>query len=151
MIRIICIGKVKESYFKEAILEYQKRISKYTKLEIIELSDSSSSDISKALEVEKEEILRFLSNRDYICSLAIEGKQYDSVAFSEKIEKIFVTYPNITFIIGGSYGLHSAIKEKSHSLLSFSNMTFPHTLFRVLLLEQIYRSYRIQNHETYHK
>lgn len=151
MIRIICIGKVKESYFKEAILEYQKRISKYTKLEIIELSDSSFSDVSKALEFEKEEILRFLSKKDYICSLAIEGKQLDSVSFSKKIENTFVTYPNITFIIGGSYGLHPDIKERSNCLLSFSSMTFPHILFRVLLLEQIYRSYRIQNHETYHK
>lgn len=151
MIRIICIGKVKESYFQEAILEYQKRISKYTKLEIIELPDLCSSDIEKTLELEKKEIMRYLQPRDYICSLAIEGKQYDSITFSKKMEKIFVQFPNLTFIIGGSYGLHADIKEKSHLLLSFSNMTFPHTLFRVLLLEQIYRSYRIQNHESYHK
>lgn len=151
MIKVICIGKIKEDYLKNAIKEYEKRISKYTKLEIIECPDYGNLDIATILEKEKEEILKHIQDRDYLITLEIEGKEIDSVSFSEKIEQSFITHPNILFIIGGSYGLHEQIKCRAHFHLSFSKMTFPHQLFRVLLLEQIYRSFKIINHESYHK
>lgn len=143
MIKIICVGKLKEKYLKDAVLEYSKRISKYTKLEIIELKDS---DINK----EKDEILKYIS-KDYIITLEIEGESLSSLELSEKIDKIFIKNSNICFIIGGSEGLHSDIKKISDYKLSFSKLTFPHQLFRVMLLEQIYRSFKIINNETYHK
>lgn len=143
MIKIICVGKLKEKYLKDAVLEYAKRISKYTKLEIIELKDS---DINK----EKDEILKYIS-KDYIITLEIEGESLSSLELSEKIDKIFIKNSNICFIIGGSEGLHSDIKKISDYKLSFSKLTFPHQLFRVMLLEQIYRSFKIINNETYHK
>lgn len=151
MIKIICVGKIKEEYLRSAIKEYEKRLSKYTKLEIIECSDYGNLDISSILEREKEEIIKYIQDKDYLITLEIEGKELDSVSFSEKIEQIFLTHSNITFIIGGSYGIHEDIKKKSHLHLSFSKMTFPHQLFRVLVLEQIYRSFKIMNHESYHK
>ena len=148
MIKIICIGKIKENYLKEAIKEYQKRLSKYTKLEIIELQDESNE---KALKIESERILKYLKKDDYIITLEIEGKQLTSIELSQKIEKTLITNPNITFIIGGSYGLDDQIKKLSNYSLSFSILTFPHQLFRVFLLEQIYRSFKIMNNENYHK
>ncbi len=144
MIKIICIGKIKEKFYKDAIDEYTKRLSKYTKLDIIELPDSN---ISK----EKELILSHLKEKDYNIALAIEGKEYDSISFSKNLENIFINNSNITFIIGGSDGLDEEIKSKVNELISFSKLTFPHQLFRVILLEQIYRSYRISNNESYHK
>jgi len=150
MIKIICVGKIKEKYLIDAIKEYSKRISKYTKIEIIEVSDVDY-DINKTLETEKNSILKYVDNKDYIITLDIEGNELSSIDFSKKINDIFNHNPNITFIIGGSYGLHNDIKELSNYSLSFSKMTFPHQLFRVMLLEQIYRTYKINNNETYHK
>lgn len=143
MIKIICVGKLKEKYLTDAILEYSKRISKYTKLEIIELKDSNIID-------EKNEILKHI-NKDYVITLEIEGNSISSVDLSKKIDNIFISNPNICFIIGGSDGLHDDIKKLSNYKLSFSTLTFPHQLFRVMLLEQIYRSFKILNNETYHK
>lgn len=151
MIKIICVGKIKEKYWKDAILEYQKRLGKYTKLEIIEVSDSSDSEISKILEQEKEKIEKYIQEKDYVVTLEIEGKMLSSIELSETVDHLQQHYSNITFIIGGSYGLDDSIKHRSNMALSFSKMTFPHQLFRVLLLEQLYRSYRILNHESYHK
>lgn len=151
MIKIICVGKIKEEYFRNAVKEYEKRLSKYTKLEIIECPDYGNLEITTILEKEKEEILKHIQEKDYLITLEIEGKELDSVSFAEKIEKTLVTNSNITFIIGGSYGIHEEIKQKSDFHLSFSKMTFPHQLFRILLLEQIYRSFKIRNHESYHK
>ena len=151
MIKIICIGKIKEKYLKDAILEYTKRISKYTKLEIIELQDYDYDNKQIVLEKEKENIIKHINSRDYIITMQIEGKNISSEDFADKIDKVFVTNPNIVFIIGGSYGLHDDIKKISNFSLSFSKMTFPHQLFRVLLLEQIYRAYKIINNESYHK
>ena len=151
MIKIICIGKIKENYFKEAILEYQKRLSKYTKLEIIELLDVNYKEVDIILEKEKNSILKKIDNKDYVISLAIEGNMLDSIKLSEKIEEIQNKSLNIAFVIGGSYGLHEDVKKRSDYLLSFSKMTFPHQLFRVILLEQIYRCFKIMNNETYHK
>lgn len=151
MIKILCVGKIKESYIKEAIQEYEKRLSKYSKIEIIEVPDISGNPITTILEKEKNELIKHIENKDYIITLEVEGKQITSTEFSEKIDSLLISHPNITFIIGGSHGLHSDIKKRSHYDLSFSKLTFPHQLFRVLLLEQIYRAYKIKNNETYHK
>ena len=151
MIKIICVGKIKEAYLKEAIEEYKKRLSKYTKLEIIELQDINNNNINIILEKEKELILNKISEKDYVITLEIEGKELSSIELSNKIDNILITNSNITFIIGGSYGLHEEIKLRSNFKLSFSKLTFPHQLFRVMLLEQIYRSYKILNNESYHK
>lgn len=143
MIRIICVGKLKEKYLVDACLEYTKRISKYSKIEIIELKDSNIKE-------EKDNILKYI-NKDYIITLEIEGDMVDSPTLAKKIDNIFLNNSNITFIIGGSDGLHDNIKKISNYKLSFSKLTFPHQLFRVMLLEQIYRSFKILNNETYHK
>ena len=150
MIRIICVGKLKEKYIKDALLEYQKRLSKYTKLELIELQDYDG-DISTILKKESEQILKYINDKSYIITLEIEGQELDSVEFSKKIDNVLISNSDITFIIGGSYGLSDDVKNRSNYKLSFSKMTFPHQLFRVMLLEQIYRSYRIINNESYHK
>ena len=144
MIKILCVGKIKQKYLQEAIADYQKRISKYHKLEIIELPDS---DISK----EEEYLLKNINQKDYVITLEIEGKQINSLELAKKIDEVFITNSSITFVIGGSYGLSSKIKELSNFHLSFSSLTFPHGLFRVILLEQIYRAFKILNNESYHK
>lgn len=151
MIRIICVGKIKESYLKEAIISYIKRIRRYEKIEIIEVQESKSDIAYLALEEEKQGILKQFVNREYRITLEIEGKSFSSEAFSSYLTSLYNQNSLITFIIGGSHGLHPQIKEKSNLALSFSKMTFPHQLFRVLLLEQIYRAFKIKNNETYHK
>ena len=144
MIKIICIGKIKEKYFISALEEYIKRLSKYTKLEIIELPDS---DIKK----EKELILKNINYKDYNICLAIEGKEYSSLELAKHLDKTLSINSNITFIIGGSDGIDEEIKNSVNELISFSKLTFPHQLFRIFLLEQIYRCFKINNNETYHK
>ena len=145
MIKIICFGKLKENYLINAVNDYFERINKYHKLEIIELKDS---DIKR----EREDILKYLKKTDYIISLCIEGKNLSTLEFKDKIENLLNTSnSNITFIIGGSDGLDEEIKRSSNELLSFSKLTFPHGLFRGILLEQIYRIFKIMNKETYHK
>lgn len=144
MIKIISIGKIKEKYLKDGMEDYLKRITKYHKINLIELPDSN-------IDSEGNEIIKYLNNKDYIISLAIEGTNLSSEELSKKIDNIFITNPNITFIIGGSNGIREDIKKRSNYLLSFSKMTFPHGLFRLILLEQIYRSFKILNNETYHK
>ena len=144
MIKIICVGKIKEKFYVDALNEYKKRLSKYTKLEIIVLPDSN-------IKQEKELILKNMSFKDYNIVLAIEGNEYNSVKLADHINKLFIENSNITFIIGGSDGVDEEIKSKSNELISFSKLTFPHQLFRVILLEQIYRSFKINNNETYHK
>lgn len=149
MIKIICLGSIKENYLKEAIKEYTKRLSKYTKLEIIELKDEK--DTSNPLKKEKEKIFKHITDKDNIVILDINGKQLTSEEFSEFINKELLNNSNITFIIGSSTGLDNEIKELSNKRISFSKLTFPHQLFRVILLEQIYRSFKILNNESYHK
>ena len=151
MIKIICIGKIKERYMCDAINDYLKRLSKYTKVEIIELNNYNSDNINDILVHEKELILKNIKDKDYVITMEIEGKELNSIEFSKKIEETFNNNSNIDFIIGGSYGLHKDIKNISNYALSFSKMTFPHQLFRLILLEQIYRAYKIQNNEAYHK
>ena len=145
MIKIICLGKLKEKYLCDAVNEYKKRISKYSKIEMIELNDLD--DLKK----EKELIEKHIGNKDYVITLEIEGNSISSVELASKIDNIFNTNSTITFIIGSSTGLHQDIKNRSNYKLSFSKLTFPHQLFRVMLLEQIYRSFKINNNETYHK
>ena len=145
MIKLLCVGKLKEKYLKEAVNDYLKRLSKYTKIELIELKDSNIND-------EKDEILKYIKTSDHIVSLAIEGKELNTIEFKNLIEHNFINgNSNITFIIGGSDGLHDEIKKLSNEKISFSKLTYPHGLFRVILLEQIYRSFKIMNNETYHK
>ena len=151
MIKLITVGQIKEKYLKEAIEEYKKRISKYTNIEIIEVKDEGLVEEEKAKNKEAEKINKHISDRDYLITLEIEGQQMTSPDFAKKIDNILIENSNIVFIIGGSYGLSDKIKNKARLHLSFSKMTFPHQLFRVLLLEQIYRAYKINNNESYHK
>lgn len=157
-ITLITVGKIKEKYLKDAIAEYSKRLSRYCKLEIIEVADEKTPDnASETLEdairsKEAERILKYVKEDAYIVTLEINGKQLSSEELAEKIDKLGVQgVSHITFIIGGSIGLGKEVLDKSHYALSFSKMTFPHQLMRVILLEQIYRSYRIINGEPYHK
>lgn len=152
MIKIICVGKIKERYFNDAINEYKKRISKYSKLEIIEVSDEATNNETITLLKEKERLLKVINKNDYNIALDINGIFVDSIELSEKIDNIFTNQNStITFIIGGSCGLSKEIKDICNLKLSFSKLTFPHQLFRVMLLEQIYRSFKILNNEKYHK
>ena len=144
MIKIICVGKIKEAFYRDAINEYMKRLSKYHKVEIIEVSDSNIRE-------EKELILKRVDKKDYIITMEIEGRENTSIEFANLIDKTLINNSNITFIIGGSDGLDDDIKKLSNYKLSFSKMTFPHQLFRVILLEQIYRCFKIINNESYHK
>lgn len=144
MIKIICIGKLKEKYLIDGVNDYLKRLRKYHKIEIIELPDSN-------IDNEAIEISKHLSKKDYIVALAINGTQLTSPELATKIDKIFITNPNITFIIGGSNGIKNNILNQSNMLVSFSKLTYPHGLFRLILLEQLYRSFKILNNETYHK
>lgn len=145
MIKIIAVGSLKEKYLKSMVEDYYKRITKYHKIELIEAKDSN---ITK----EKDEILKKINKNDYIISLDIYGREYNSIEFKDHLENLFNNgKSNITFIIGGSDGIDDKIKSLSNELISFSKLTFPHGLFRAILLEQIYRSFKIMNNESYHK
>ena len=157
-IKILCVGKIKEKFYRDAIAEYEKRLSRYCKLSIIEVADEKTPDKSsetEELQIKEKEAARLLAHikdNDYVIALAIDGKSFDSVSFSQHLEQLAVSgKSNLVFVIGGSLGLHASILSKCNERLSFSAMTFPHQLMRVILLEQLYRSYRIQNHEPYHK
>ena len=144
MIKIICVGKIKEKYLRDAIIDYMKRLSKYHKVEIVELEDSNISE-------EKNRILKCINNKDYVITLDIEGTMLSSIELADKLNKMFINNSNICFVIGGSCGLDKVVKDRANYSLSFPKLTFPHQLFRVILLEQIYRSFKILNNETYHK
>lgn len=157
-ITILCVGKVKEAYLRDGIAEYSKRLSRYCKLEIIEVADEKTPD--RASEVVEDQIKsvegirmkRYIPDDAWVIALAIEGKQLDSPTLAREIEQIGVrSIGHIMFVIGGSLGLSTDILKRADYKLSFSKMTFPHQLMRMILLEQIYRSYRIINHEPYHK
>ena len=157
-VKILCVGKIKEKFYRDAILEYSKRLSKYCSLEIVEVNDEKTSENSTENEIniikdkEGERILKHIKDKDYAIALAIQGKQQDSVAFSKYIENLGITgNSSICFIIGGSLGLSDAVMKRCNDSISFSKMTFPHQLMRVILLEQIYRAMRIMNNEPYHK
>ena len=145
MIKILCVGKIKEKYLNDLINDYKTRITKYHKIEIIELKDSNITN-------ESNEILNHLNEKDFSICMDINGKEYTSVELSKIIDNTFTSgYGNITFIIGGSDGINDLVKNKCNLRLSFSKLTFPHGLFRGILLEQIYRSFKILNNESYHK
>ncbi len=145
MIKILCVGKIKEGYLQDLINDYLKRISKYHKIEIIELKDDSN------YLKETSNLLEHIKKTDYNIALDIKGKMVTSEEFASIIDKTFLTNSTITFIIGGSLGLNDEIKSKCQQIISFSHLTFPHGLFRGILLEQIYRSFKILNNEAYHK
>ena len=152
-INVISVGSVKEKYLQELIADYKKRISKYAKIDLIELKDESNKINENVVkELEGERILNSIKDGFYIILLDLQGAMLDSVALSRKIDEI-ATYNSskIAFIIGGSFGVSEAVKKRSNYMLSFSKMTFPHQLVRGMLLEQIYRSFKISNNETYHK
>ena len=157
-ITLITVGKIKEKYLKDAIAEYSKRLSKYCKLDIIEVSDEKTPDqASETVEEgirskEGEKILRYIKDDMYVITLEIAGKMLTSEELAERIEKLGIQGKScIAFVIGGSIGLGKEVLKRSDYALSFSKMTFPHQLMRVILLEQVYRSYRIMNGEPYHK
>ncbi len=145
MIKIICVGKIKEEYLNQLIDDYLTRLRKYTKLEIIELKDSPD------YEKEVTNLSNHINQKDYNIGLDLKGKELTSEEFALKIDNTFLINSNITFIIGGSNGLNDSIRNKCNELISFSKLTFPHGLFRGILLEQLYRSFKILNNETYHK
>lgn len=156
-INIVAVGSIKEKFFKDAVSEYAKRLSRYVKLNIIEVKDEKTPAMASALEEEKikeveaERILSKLPN-GYVVALTIDGKKYSSEELAKRMEKYdILSKGNLSFIIGGSLGLHKNVIDRADEKLSFSEMTFPHQLMRVILLEQIYRAYRIRNNEPYHK
>lgn len=157
-ITVITVGKLKEKFFCEAVSEYEKRLGRYCRLEIKETADEKTPE--KDSEVQREQILqkegervgRLIPEDAFVITLEIEGKKLSSEAFAGEIERLGVSgTSHIVFVIGGSLGLHHTIKERADLAVSFSDMTFPHQLMRVILLEQIYRAYRIINGEPYHK
>lgn len=156
-INIICIGKLKEKFFKDAINEYSKRLSKYCKLIITELSDEKIPDkinnniINEIKQKECNNIINHTKKDSYVISLDLSGKQLTSEDFSKKIDDLPMTTSNITFIIGGSLGLNEDILKISNEKLCFSKMTFPHQLIRIFLVEQLFRAFKISNNETYHR
>lgn len=157
-ITILSVGRIKEKYLKDGIAEYSKRLSRYCRLEITEVPDEKTPDgASPAVEAqirktEGERLLRFIRDSDYVIALAIDGRMLDSIELSRQIERLGVQgNSSIVFVIGGSLGLSEEILRRADYRLSFSRMTFPHQLMRMILLEQIYRSYRIMNGEPYHK
>lgn len=145
MIKILCVGKIKEDYLVDLINDYKKRINKYIKLEIVELKDD------KDYEKEINGLLKNIKESEYNIALDLKGKMLTSVEFAQKIDSVLPKNSNITFIIGGSNGLSDKVREKVDEIISFSPLTFPHGLFRGILLEQIYRACKINNNETYHK
>ena len=157
-ITIISVGKIKEKYYRDAVSEYEKRLSRYCKLEIIEVEDEKTPDKASATEEEQikereaQRISKHIKDNAFVITLEIKGDMYDSTELAQKLDKLGIQgISHIQFIIGGSLGLHNIICDQANLHLSFSKMTFPHQLMRVILLEQIYRSYRIMNGEPYHK
>ncbi len=157
-ITVIAVGKIKEKYLKDALFEYEKRLSRYCKLQIIEIPDEMTPDKAAAAienqirRVEGERILSRIPESSFVVTLEIKGEMLSSETFATKLKEITLnSCSHIVFVIGGSLGLHSIVSERSNYKLSFSNMTFPHQLMRVILLEQVYRCFKINANEPYHK
>lgn len=155
---ILCVGKIKEKYYTAAIDEYRKRLSRYGKIDMIEVPDEKTPDRASEAEelqikeVEAKRLLAKIRDNMYVIALDLRGREEDSVSLSEHLSQLMVQgKSHIAFVIGGSLGLHKSILERADEVLCFSKLTFPHQLMRVILLEQLYRSCRIQNHEPYHK
>lgn len=157
-ITILCVGKVKESFMRAAVDEYRKRLSRYAKLDVVEVADEKTPDHASEKEEmlirgrEGGQLLRRIKSEDYVIALAIEGNAHDSLSFARMIDRLGVSGKgNVVFVIGGSLGLSEEVLSRADETVSFSKMTFPHQLMRVILLEQIYRGYRIIKKEPYHK
>ena len=157
-ITLLCVGKIKEKFYRDAVAEYEKRLSRYCKLSIVEVADektdenASQAQVDMVKEKEGERLLASIKEDGYCICLAIDGQMLDSVELSNKIERLGIEgKSNLYLVIGGSLGLSDAVLKRADYKLSFSKMTLPHQLMRVILLEQIYRGYRIMNHEPYHK
>lgn len=157
-IKVVTVGKLKEKYLKDGIVEYSKRISRFTKLEMIELADektpdkASESENQKILEIEGQRILSKVGDRDFVIVLAIEGKTLSSEEFSKQLEEASIKgFSTLTFIIGGSLGLAQDVKNRANLSVSFGRLTLPHQLMRLVLVEQIYRAFTIQQGSPYHK
>lgn len=155
---MITVGKLKEKYLKDGIAEYVKRLSRFAKIEMIELADEKTPDKASLaenkaiLKKESERILAKINEREYVIALAIEGKQFASEDFSQLVSDTMVKgYSDISFVIGGSLGLHETVKKRANLLMSFGLLTLPHQLMRLVLIEQIYRSFMIQQGSPYHK
>ena len=155
-IDLICVGKLKENYLKDAILEYSKRLSKYCILNIVELPDEkvpsvlNDAEKQKIIYKESVNIGLHIKEKSYVIALDLQGKQYSSEEFAEKMKNIALLNSHITFLIGGTLGMSKELLNSCQELISFSKMTFPHQLIRVFLLEQLFRNFKIQNNETYH-
>lgn len=157
-ITVIAVGKIKERFYREAVAEYEKRLGRYCKLEVIQVEDERTPDragevmVTEIKRKEAERIRKHIREDAFVVTLEIQGRMYDSEEFAGEIEKLAVQgISHIQFIIGGSLGLHEEICKRADRAVSFSKMTYPHQLMRVILLEQIYRAYRIMNGEPYHK
>ena len=156
-INVICVGKIKESFFRDAILEYSKRLSRFCNLTITELQDEkipekASEKIEQEIkEKEGQNIISHIKKDSYVIALDLTGKELDSVALSQKIENLSISNSSITFIIGGTLGMSNELLNRANELICFSKMTFPHQLIRVFLLEQIFRAFKLSHGETYHK
>ena len=156
-INIICVGKIKETFFKDAIQEYSKRLSRFCNLSITEIADEKIPDKTNEKiendikEKEGNNILSHIKKDSYVIALDLKGKEFDSIAFSKEISNLSISSSNITFIIGGSLGISNKVLSVCNEKICFSKLTFPHQLIRIFLLEQLYRSFKISNNETYHK
>ena len=152
MLKLICVGRVKDASLKALIDDYQKRIQKYHKLEVIEVKDEPIRENEKeVLDIEASRIMSKIDKDDYVILLDLHGESLNSVSFANKIDKLFVSYSKITFVIGGSLGLGEEVRKRANYRLKLSDMTFLHQMTRLIILEQIYRCFKILNHETYHK
>ena len=151
MIKIVCVGKIKEKYIKETINDYYNRIKKYTNIEIVEVPDDKIDDELVVKRKEAERILSQIKEKEYVVLLDVKGIEYNSEEYAKFINDTFIHASNITFVIGGSLGFDETIYKRANKRISFSKMTFPHQLIRIFLLEQIYRGFKISNNESYHK
>jgi len=148
-INLVCLGDIKEKFYKEAIAEYSKRLSRFCQLKITELKENTDKNTQTALKKDETEILPYL--KGHVIALAIEGKELSSTELADKIKKLTLKTNEITFLIGASNGLSNEVKQKANELMSFYKLTFPHQLMRVLFLEQLYRAFTINNNISYHK
>ena len=152
MIKIVCVGKVKDRNLSALIDDYGKRINRYHKLEIIEVKDEPIRDDEKTvLDIEAKRVLNSIGNDEYVILMDLHGKSIDSLSLAKKIDKLFIQFSKITFIIGGSLGLGEALLKRADEKIKLSDLTFLHQMTRLILLEQIYRCFKILNNETYHK
>lgn len=152
MIKLLCVGKIKDDNLSSLINDYVKKIKPYHNISIVEVKDEPiNNDVNKVLNIEAEKVLKFISKDEYVILLDLHGKQMDSIEFANKLDKLFISYSKITFVIGGSLGIGEELIKRANERLSLSKMTFLHQMTRLILLEQIYRGFKILNNETYHK